>query len=570
MNGGHCMKKKLLAALLSTAMVASMLAGCGNSSAPADSGNQPAADSAASSDSGDAADNSGDQAAASNGEVVKLKALACLHSLTQDVDDMEYVAEMEAEAGVEIEWELIRADWDTIKSTRFASGDIPDILISATNNADYMMYDGLFLNMADYINEDLTPNIVQLFNEEPDCKALVTQMDGRIFCVPKFQGKWPKTNTVVFINQEWLNNLNLEMPTTFSELKDVLIAFKEQDANGNGDPNDEIPLDFNGWHGSAYGLLNWLGALGIQLTNWAYDGYFAEDSTIKNYAIDERYKLFMKYVADLYSNGVINSNAVTNDYSMFQSLSRGNEAGDALVGVVAGWEETDKFGPTLHSQYVPLPALEYDIDCEPGTYDVRWRDDYTGLNISSDRAVVSAKCSNPEAAMRFIDRFYDQTHSVEALFGGITDGNLEKTGDNSYKVLPPQDPDTDPGTWKWTSTFADNAPMYIRRASEVEMSEDMTYALEERKVYDEVLAKADKTDTYPQMFMKYSQEDQNTMALAQANINNIINNQWSLWMTGEADIDSTWDSYVQSVKDAGLDQVLEIRQKAFDEYLANN
>lgn len=570
------MKKKVVAALLSVAMVATLLAGCGSgggaSTGSADSGESASADSGTQADAaGDEADASGDdsQASAPSGETVKLKALAILHSLTQDVDDMEYVAEMEAEAGVDIEWELIRADWDTVKSTRFASGDIPDILINATNNADYMQYDGLFLDMSSYINEDLTPNIVQLFNEEPDCKALVTQMDGRIFCVPKFQGKWPSTNTVMFINQEWLDNLGLEMPTTFSELKDVLIAFKEQDANGNGDPSDEIPLDFNGWHGSAYSLLNWLGAFGIQLTNWAYDGYFAEDSTIKNYAVDERYKLFMEYVADLYANGVINTNAVTNDYSMFQSLSRGNEAGDALVGVVPGWEETDKFGPTLHTQYVPLPALEYDIDCEPGTYDVRWRDDYTGLNISSDRAVVSANCSNPEAAMRFIDRFYDQTHSVEALFGGITDGNLEKTGDNSYKVLPPQDADTDPGTWKWTSTFADNAPMYIRRSSEVEMSEDMTYALEERKVYDDVLAKADETDTYPQMFMKYSQEDQNTMALTQANINQIINNQWSLWMTGEADIESTWDSYVQSVYDAGLEQVLEIRQKAFDAYLAN-
>lgn len=57
------------------------------------------------------------------------------------------------------------------------------------------------------------------------------------------------------------------------------------------------------------------------------------------------------------------------------------------------------------------------------------------------------------------------------------------------------------------------------------------------------------------------------MALTQANINNIIDNQWSLWMTGEQDIDSTWDAYVESVNNAGLPQILEIRQAAFDEYL---
>lgn len=36
----------------------------------------------------------------------------------------------------------------------------------------------------------------------------------------------------MFINQEWLDNLGLEAPATFSELKEVLKAFKEQDANG--------------------------------------------------------------------------------------------------------------------------------------------------------------------------------------------------------------------------------------------------------------------------------------------------------------------------------------------------
>ena len=118
--------------------------------------------------------------------------------------------------------------------------------------------------------------------------------------------------------------------------------------------------------------------------------------------------------------------------------------------------------------------------------------------------------------------------------------------------------------------MADNGPMYIRRDTEIEFAQDMAFALEERTVYEDTLAKASESDTYPQMFMKYSQEDQNTMALTQANINNIIDNQWSLWLTGQADIDSTWDSYVQSVEDAGLSQVLEIRQAAYDTYMAGS
>ena len=69
------------------------------------------------------------------------------------------------------------------------------------------------------------------------------------------------------------------------------------------------------------------------------------------------------------------------------------------------------------------------------------------------------------------------------------------------------------------------------------------------------------------ILQKYTDEEQNTMAMNQVNINNIIDNKWSLWITGEADIDAEWDSYVQSVKDAGLEEVLKIRQNAFDNYL---
>lgn len=109
--------------------------------------------------------------------------------------------------------------------------------------------------------------------------------------------------------------------------------------------------------------------------------------------------------------------------------------------------------------------------------------------------------------------------------------------------------------------------MYIRRSTELEMAQDMTFAVEERKDYDAVLNKMGESDYYPQMFMKYTDEDQNTMALTQANINNIIDNYWSLWLTGESDIDKDWDTYVQNVNDAGLPQILEIRQAAFEEYL---
>ncbi|MGN0314933.1 MAG: DUF3502 domain-containing protein [Fusicatenibacter sp.] len=560
------MKRKIVALTLVGAMLMGTMAACGNDSGTSSNSGSAAGSSTAESAAGsDSADGSGDTA--STGEKVKLKALIVSHPLTQDINNMKWLQEIEDKAGVEIEWEQIYTDWDTTKSTRFAAGDIPDLLFNATVDSDYTTYNGLFMDLTDLIEKN-APNIQEMFDEVPDTKVLATTKEGKIYGVPKFQGKWPETNTTMFINKTWLDNLGLEVPTTFTELESVLEAFKEQDANGNGDTTDEIPFDFNGWFSGAYSPVNLLGGLGIQLTNWGTDGYFAEDGQIKNYAVDERYKAFMKYMNGLYSKGLINENAITNDYSQFQSLSRGDADGNATVGVTFGWEETDKFGQDLASQYVSFGPLTWDVD--GNTYDTRWTYDYSGLNMSSNRVAMSAKCSDPDAAMRFIDQFYDATVSVEGLFGGITDGCIEQTGENSYKVLPPQDSSMDSGTWKWTMSMADNAPMYIRQDTEIEMTQDMDNALKEREVYTEVLAKVDpKKDYYPQMFMKYSDADQNTMAMDQANIANITDNYWSLWMTGESDIDADWDSYVESVNAAGMEEVLQIRQAAYDEYLAS-
>ena len=118
------MKKKSVSILLSAVMAASLLSGIGVS--------------------------------AESSEPVKLKALAILHPLTKDIPDMQWVQEMEEEANVEIEWEMIRADWETVKSTRFASGDIADILFNATVDSDYTKYSGLFLDLNDYLSEDLS------------------------------------------------------------------------------------------------------------------------------------------------------------------------------------------------------------------------------------------------------------------------------------------------------------------------------------------------------------------------------------------------------------------------------
>lgn len=547
MNG-----KKLICMVLTVIFLVGMLSGCGSANPTTDSTNGTTNDPAAENGNGD--------------KIVKLTALFNKHSLTKDVNEMEWLSDLEKKSNVQIEWQQLSADWDQKKSAMFASGSIPDLLFSATSDADYVIYNGLFEDLKPLI-DDYAPNIQKMFAEHPEIRTLATQLNGQIYSIPSYKGGlWPDTSNAAYINKQWLENVGKEVPETWDEFKDVLTAFRDEDANGNGDKTDEIPFDFNAemWDFSIKLLM---GSLGLQLSDDA-DGYFVEDATVKDYFVDDRFKTVMIFMQELYNDGLINREVVTQGYSKCQSVARG-DGEIAKVGVTYGWEAGDKFGTVLPEQYTVLPQLKVHAD---STDDLRWRKDYYSLNYLANRVVMNAQCKNKEAAMRFIDAFYDPIVGMQVLFGGMndTDKGIKDNGDGTYSVLPPADPSLDPGSWKWASSFADNGPYYISDEikQKLTLGTDMQAVLEERTYYQDILDKAElKKDMYPQSFMKYSEDDLNMMAMNQANIDNITHQQWALWMTSTNDIESEWDSYVEKVYNSGLTENLKIRQKAYDEYM---
>lgn len=542
-------KEKLVSLLLIGSMTAASITACGGA------GNGEGA-AAASADTGS--------------EKVRLTALISKSGLTKDVNEFQWLKELEDKAGVEIEWQQITADWDQKKSAMFASGEIPDLLFAATADSDYVQYKGLFEDLTQLIETD-APNIQEMFQDHPETETMAKTEDGKIYGVPGYQAVWPKVSGTMLINKTWLDNLGLEVPGTWEELEEVLTAFRDGDPNGNGDPSDEIPMNFMNDFVSRSGgadILNMLGGTGIQLTDRAPYGYFVEDKQVKCCFVDERYKEFMKFLQKLFAEDCISQEVLTQDYSKYQSVCRA-DGKTARVGLTFAWESGDRFGNELKDQYIAIPQIKQAADTDNATYSY----DFYGLNYHGNRVSVSSACKNKEAAMRFIDGFYEEEASIQVLFGGINEEEpcIKKNDDGTWEVLPPADPALDPGTWKWTNAFADVGPFYIRdeMQQKLKLGTDMIGALEEKSVYDADLKNVDpKSNLYPQNFMKYAQEDINTMAMNQANIDNIADQTAAAWLTDASrDIDAEWESYVNSLNSAGLSQNLTIRQKAYERYL---
>jgi len=547
------MKKKLLAILLICCMVLASLAACSKKDASTGGNNASSSGS----------NSSGSETSGGSGEKVQLKAILLKHALTQEAAKMEWLQKAEEAAGVEVTYEEISADWGQLKGTLLASGDIPDLIIGAGGliDADFVTFRGLFQDMSELI-EQYAPNIKKMFEEHPELEAISRQESGAIYGLPKYQRFWPVTASRQFINKQWLDNLGLEIPTTLDELYNVLKAFKENDANGNGDPNDEIPMDWAPGFGFFH-ISNMLGGYGITLSEANAHGFFAENGVIKNFFIDERYKDFVYFLHKCYSEGLVNTEVFTQDYTTYQSVARGN--GDvARVGFTLGWEKTDRVGNALAPQYVVVPPIKATKDQAV----VSWCYDYNNLNYGKNMVSMSAACKNKEAAMKFIDQFYNPEVSLQVLFGSLGT-NISKNEDGSYTILPPPDPAMDPGTWKWTSTLADNGPMYISDDLKVTLGVDMIANLDDTVPFDEVFAKIDiKKNVIPLTFFRYSDEDSTALALANTNIQTLCHAKFAAWIA-EGGIEQEWDQYVNEAKAAGIDTAIQIYQKYFDAYYSN-
>ena len=559
--------KKILAVLLVLCLGASIMAGCGGTQTkPEGSGSasQQAATSAAGGNSADAA---------SNSEKVKLTAIFTKHSLTIELEKMEWLQKAEENAGVDITWEEITSDWAQKKAALLAGGDIPDLVVGNNSilDTEFAQFQGLFEDLSPMLDE-YAPNVVAMFDAHPETKVIATQLDGKIYGLPKYQRYWPATVTRQYINQKWLDNLGLAVPTNWDELYNVLVAFKEKDANGNGDANDEIPMDFAPT-GLGVGTVKFggflptvmLGSMGITLTDTSEYGLFLEDGKVKNFLIDERYKTLVEFLHKCYAAGLISKEVFTQDYTKFQSIARGT--GDtAKVGFSWGWDVTDRFGNALAPQYISMGQLKQSAS---STSPLSWSYDYNYLNYGMNCIQMSSQCANKEAAMKFINQLYDPVVSMQVLFGSIGP-NIKDNGDGTYEILPPEDPNMDPGTWKWTSSWADNGAMYIADSLNLTLGTDMQAIDAQMTNLKPVIDGIDKKNSVmPLMFMKYSMDDNITMGTNNTNVMNIALSKWAQWITNGG-IDKDWAEYVDSCKKAGIDQNIEIVQKKFDEYMASS
>ena len=104
----------------------------------------------------------------------------------------------------------------------------------------------LFVPLEDKIQE-YAPNVYELYESGVEnWEEFLTYPDGHIYSMIGniFSSPNNAVQGTMWINQKWLDDLGLSVPTTMDEFTEVLTAFRDNDCDGDGDASNEIPLDW--------------------------------------------------------------------------------------------------------------------------------------------------------------------------------------------------------------------------------------------------------------------------------------------------------------------------------------
>lgn len=471
--------------------------------------------------------------------------------------EIQIYQELEEKTGVKINWTTYAdSAWAEKKSLLFASNQLPEAFFGQEilTTDDLLKYgpEGMLIPLESYITEENTPNLYNIFQNYPEYKSSITAPDGHIYSLMSFDdGYVTTTNLPMFINKDWLKNVNMEVPSTTDEFYEVLKAFKEQDANGNGDPNDEIPYSFNKDTNYASDLFGSFGMIDETNINKNTAHIAVKDGKVIYTAIGEEYKNAIKYFNKLYSEGLIDEEAFTQDNSVFKAKCK-NE--NRTVGVLQGWRSTAWSTSNEDDSYIPLPPLK---GPDGSQY---WPELQNGINSLGSFAITNV-ARDPEYIMSWVDHCYDPLFSIQSSLALKVGLHLKEDGNGKYDYAEPPTVENRakvvPGGFERIYNVTKEAASLLKGAPS---------HMIEKQALDTYYSDYYYPEYYP-LFM-FTTEESDRLATLTTEINSYANEKYAAWMT-KGGIDEEWDSYLKQINTMGLPEMMEIYQGALDRFNAS-
>lgn len=462
------------------------------------------------------------------------------------------------ERGIVLDLDLIAEDqYETVVQTQIAAGlncDMINLQGVDSKTRLNLVKQGILAPVNQIWENDSQESTKEFYTTGYGSVMLRDRMeDGNVYwlsplTIGDFDGRVTGSVKGVMIRKDWLNKLNLPVPKTTNELYDALLAFQTNDVNGNG-LADEVARaglgSFNNGVAQFFGLGTDLVCFtdydsGVLTSPWYMDG-------VKDYILFMK-RLYEAGLLDLAESG--NSAKVENRLALFTSW----------------WSETWE-EPTVLIPEGADPVVYVGISCDSETGVEPVIPIQDGIQKNSNYQIAVTTQANPEAVGRLLDYLTSEEYStltelgIEGYTYEVIDGEKRKILDSDISevqimsvlnalwtnnaILPRLEiADRKAGL----EPLKENWPDKEEPVRELFENYDQ-YALTRLSVSDE-LAVATEDETQRSSDIR-------------ADLDTYYSELLTKLIMGQQSMDD-WDSYIEDMKDLGLDELIEIYQARYD------
>lgn len=467
--------------------------------------------------------------------------------------------ELMRRTGINIEFEMIPSSSLAEKrNLKLASNDLPDAFISGGfTSTDLVSYgsDGVIVPLQDYIDQYM-PNLKAIL-DDPGYAVVrpgITFPDGNIYALPHiYEAEYYSmvAQNHFFINQDWLTNLGLDMPTTTDEFYAVLKAFIDEDADGDGDPDNEFAL------GSKASVIQQLiislaGSWGVQNRGISHDYVDTDPETgaLRFFKTSDAFKGLLEYMHAMYLDGIIEQEAFSMEYSQVVA-----KATTGQYGVVNCLSPSGDFSLGDYN-YVGMPVL------------IGPNGDQLFSNVASGVArnggfVLTSVNPYPVETMKMIDYYFYSPEGLILFYLGQEGRDWEYDEDglpqymehitNSAEGLT-RDQEVGKFT-SWSGNLISSIGERVTSRSVRSLPDAMESAT---AIHDKFV------EAWPP-FNYTLQEAEALMALS--DLTTYVDSMVQKFIKGDESFDN-WDTYVNQVERMGLDEYLSIQDAACERFLS--
>lgn len=322
----------------------------------------------------------------------------------ESYEDNAWLRAYRDELGINIEykWTVPQVQASDKINVLIATNDLPDLM-----NVDMKQLQRL----VDSREENIAPLDEVFNNYATELTKSIRPLDNIVFKSANFNGQLmalPHNATtgldrvpVLWIRQDWLNNLNLKAPATIDELTAVAKAFVTQDPDGNGED------DTYGIGLTKDILSSFSGADALFFAYGAYPGSWieADDGSIVYGSIQPEMKDALLKLQEMYASKIFDPEFGTKD-----------------SGKVAEYTSSGRIGIEMGMMWNPSWPLNSSKDNEPEA-------DWTAFPLAtvsgdpvvsivdipvSNYVVVNRNCEHPEAVVKMLNLFYEKVFGENA------------------------------------------------------------------------------------------------------------------------------------------------------------